>query len=38
VDGDQLVKLMVDHNVGVSTVSTFHVKKVDSDYFEGDGQ
>ncbi|MFM0053271.1 restriction endonuclease [Caballeronia grimmiae] len=36
VDGDQLVKLMVDHNVGVSTVSTFHVKKVDSDYFEGD--
>ncbi|KAE8761124.1 restriction endonuclease [Paraburkholderia madseniana] len=36
VDGDQLVKLMVDHNVGVSTVSTFQVKKVDSDYFEGD--
>ncbi|VUD55028.1 unnamed protein product [Burkholderia pseudomallei] len=36
VDGDELVKLMVDHNVGVSTVSTFHVKKVDSDYFEGD--
>ncbi|WP_343668918.1 restriction endonuclease [Paraburkholderia heleia] len=37
VDGDQLVKLMVDHNVGVLTVSTFQVKKVDSDYFEGDG-
>ncbi|NIE67054.1 restriction endonuclease [Burkholderia sp. Ax-1719] len=36
VDGDQLVKLMVDHNVGVSTVTSFHVKKVDSDYFEGD--
>lgn len=36
VDGEQLVQLMVDHNVGVSTVSTFHVKKVDSDYFEGD--
>jgi len=36
VDGDQLVKLMVDHNVGVSTVTTFHVKKVDTDYFEGD--
>ncbi|MEC5405797.1 restriction endonuclease [Paraburkholderia sp. MPAMCS5] len=36
VDGDQLVQLMVDHNVGVSTVSTFHVKKLDSDYFEGD--
>jgi restriction system protein len=36
IDGDQLVQLMVDHNVGVSTISTFHVKKVDSDYFEGD--
>ncbi|MDR6491868.1 restriction endonuclease [Paraburkholderia sp. 22099] len=36
VDGDQLVKLMVDHNVGVSTISTFHIKKIDSDYFEGD--
>lgn len=36
VDGEQLVQLMADHNVGVSTVSTFHVKKVDSDYFEGD--
>jgi restriction system protein len=36
VDGDQLVQLMVDHSVGVSTVSTFHVKKVDSDYFDGD--
>lgn len=37
VDGDQLVKLMADHNVGVSTVSTSHVKKIDSGYFEGDG-
>jgi restriction system protein len=36
IDGDQLVRLMVDHNVGVSTLSTFHVKKMDSDYFEGD--
>lgn len=36
VDGEELVQLMVDHNVGVSTVSTFDVKKVDSDYFEGD--
>lgn len=36
VDGEQLVKLMVDHNVGVSTVSTCDIKKIDSDYFEGD--
>jgi restriction system protein len=37
IDGDQLVKLMVDHGIGVSTISTFHVKKIDSDYFEDDG-
>lgn len=36
VDGEQLVQLMVDHNVGVSAVSTFYIKKIDSDYFEGD--
>lgn len=37
VDGDQLVKLMVDHNVGVSTINSFAIKKIDSDYFDGDG-
>jgi restriction system protein len=36
VSGDQLVKLMVDHNVGVSPISNYEIKKVDSDYFEGD--
>lgn len=35
VDGEQLVSLMVDHNVGVSPVSRFELKRVDSDYFEG---
>jgi restriction system protein len=33
IDGDQLAKLMVDHDVGVSTVGTYEVKRVDSDYF-----
>ncbi len=37
IDGALLSKLMVDHNVGVSTISTFAVKKIDSDYFDGDG-
>jgi len=33
IDGDQLAKLMVDHGVGVSTVGSYEVKRVDSDYF-----
>ena len=34
IDGEQLTSLMIEHNVGVSTVSLYPVKKVDSDYFE----
>lgn len=34
IDGEQLTSLMIDHDVGVSTVSLYPVKKVDSDYFE----
>ncbi len=37
IDGALLVKLMVDHNVGVSTVNSFAIKRIDSDYFDGDG-
>ena len=33
IDGDQLSHLMIDHDVGVSTVSLYPVKKIDSDYF-----
>lgn len=36
IGGEQLAVLMVDHNVGVSPVSRFEIKRVDSDYFEGD--
>ncbi|MGF6791734.1 restriction endonuclease [Paraburkholderia sp. 35.1] len=36
VDGTQLVKLMTDHNVGVSPLTSFEIKKIDSDYFEGE--
>jgi restriction system protein len=36
VGGEQLAALMVDHNVGVSPVSRFEIKRIDSDYFEGD--
>lgn len=36
IGGEQLAALMVDHNVGVSPVSRFEIKRGDSDYFEGD--
>ena len=34
IDGDRLASLMIEHNVGVSTVSSYFIKTVDSDYFE----
>lgn len=34
IDGEQLTGLMIEHDVGVSTVSLYPVKRVDSDYFE----
>jgi restriction system protein len=33
IDGDELAQLMIDHNLGVSIISTYEVKRVDSDYF-----
>lgn len=34
IDGKTLAKLMIEHNVGVTTESTYAVKRLDSDYFE----
>lgn len=34
VDGEQLAELMIDHDVGVSTLASYPVKKIDSDYFD----
>jgi restriction system protein len=36
VDGEQLAGLMIDHNVGVSTVGMYELKRLDNDYFEGE--
>lgn len=36
IDGEQLTQLMIDYNIGVSIRETYHVKRVDTDYFEGD--
>jgi restriction system protein len=33
IDGETLAQLMIEYNVGVSTINTYEVKKVDSDYF-----
>ncbi|MEX2170227.1 MAG: restriction endonuclease [Pirellulales bacterium] len=33
VDGAELGKLMLDHNVGVSPVGSYEIKKLDNDYF-----
>lgn len=33
IDGKRLAELMIDYDVGVTTVSTYQLKRVDSDYF-----
>lgn len=34
IDGRRLAELMIDFEVGVTTARTYHVKRVDSDYFD----
>ncbi len=36
VDGKMLANLMIDYGVGVSTVETFEIKSLDSDFFSGE--
>ncbi|MGB7001091.1 MAG: restriction endonuclease [Halobacteriota archaeon] len=33
IDGEQLAKLMIEHDVGVSTIASYTIKKMDFDYF-----
>ncbi len=33
IDGDMLAALMIDHNVGVSPITKYEIKRIDSDYF-----
>lgn len=33
IDGEQLAQLMIDYNIGVSTVNTYELKRIDNDYF-----
>ena len=34
IDGKELTQLMIEYNIGVSTYSTYIIKKIDSDYFD----
>ncbi len=34
IDGQQLAEYMIDYNIGVSTVQTFELKRIDNDYFD----
>lgn len=34
INGEELANLMIEYEVGVSTISLYPVKKIDSDYFE----
>ena len=33
IDGQTLAQLMIDHNVGVTLLAAYEIKKIDSDYF-----
>ncbi len=34
IDGETLTNLMIEYNVGTSTIETYHIKKINLDYFE----
>jgi restriction system protein len=36
IDGSTLADYMIDHGVGVSVASTYEIKKIDLDFFEGE--
>jgi restriction system protein len=36
IDGQQLAQHMIDYNIGVAPVSTYEIKRIDTDYFTED--
>lgn len=34
INGQRLAELMIEHNIGVSTIRTISLKRIDSDYFD----
>ena len=33
IDGQRLAQLMIEHNIGTTTTQSYHIKRVDTDYF-----
>ena len=33
IDGEMLSQLMIDHDIGVTQVASYDIKRIDSDYF-----
>jgi restriction system protein len=33
IDGEQLSQLMIDYDIGVTPIASYHLKRIDSDYF-----
>ena len=36
IGGERLASLMIDHNIGVAPIGVYELKRIDSDYFEGE--
>ena len=36
IGAEELVALMIDHNIGVTPVASYEIKRVDTDYFTGE--
>jgi len=36
IGGEELVTLMIDHNIGVTPVASYEIKRIDTDYFTGE--
>jgi restriction system protein len=36
IDGARLADLMIEHGIGVTTVRTVSIQRIDSDYFENE--
>ena len=34
IDGERLANLIIEHGIGLLTVNAYHLKTIDSDYFE----
>jgi restriction system protein len=33
IDGHRLAQLMIENEIGVTNINTYHIRRLDSDYF-----